>query len=315
MNVFLERLKAIIPKEHYADVVASFSQPPKTGVRLNPLRSNDPSLIPSLISHTIEPTWIDNTYLVDASEKEILTHSEAFANGEFYIQSLSSMLPALLLELAPGQEILDLCAAPGSKTSQMAALIHNDGHIAAVERNKKRFFKLQDNLKRQGVTCVKTFLRDGKTVYQHCADKFDRVLVDAPCSSESRFDTNNPDTYKYWDEKNIKQIARDQWQLLYSGFVSLKPGGILVYSTCTFAPEENEAVVNKLFKKFGDQVTILPIELPLTNTQPGLLTWRNKTFDKRVQDCLRILPSQSTEGFFLTKIQKNHVASDATSGS
>ena len=304
MDVFFERLKQIIPTQLFQQIIATFGQSKKLGIRLNTLKTASLESLSALVTHPLTTTDFENIYLAEPDDREALTHSQEFSDGLFYIQNLSSMLPALLLELLPGQEILDLCAAPGSKTSQLATLINNNGHIAAVERNKKRYFKLQDNLRRQGVTCVKTFLRDGKTVYRHCENKFDRVLVDAPCSSEAVFNTNNPDSFKYWDPKNIKKIARDQWQLLYSGFVSLKPGGILIYSTCTFEPEENEAVVNKLLKKFGDQMQLLPINLTITNTQPGLGEWQSKIFHPDTHKCVRILPTQAFEGFFITKIRK-----------
>lgn len=304
MDVFFEQLKHIIPTQHYRAVVATFESPKQLGIRLNRLKAITIDVLSNLVSHPLRPTKHDDIYLAHPDDREALTHSKAFSDGLFYIQNLSSMLPALLLELESGQEILDLCAAPGSKTSQIATLINNEGHIAAVERNKKRYFKLQDNLHRQGVTCAKLFLRDGKTVYRHCQDKFDRVLVDAPCSSEAVFNTQNPDSFKYWDPKHIKKIARDQWQLLYSGFVSLKPGGILIYSTCTFEPEENEAVVNKLLKKFGDQAQLLPIELPIENIQSGLSSWQDKPFHPDIHHCTRILPTDAYEGFFVAKIRK-----------
>lgn len=304
MHVFFERLKHIIPAHSYQHVITTFNDPKQLGIRLNNLKTTSLTTLSTQVAHSLISTPFTNSYLADPRDREMLTHSQEFNEGLFYIQNISSMLPAFILELETQQHILDLCAAPGSKTSQMAALINNDGYIAAVERNKKRYFKLQDNLKRQGVNCVKTFLRDGKTVYQHCKDKFDRVLVDAPCSSEAVFNTYNHDSFKHWDPKNIKKIARDQWQLLYSGFVSLKPGGILVYSTCTFAPEENEAVINKLLKKFNHQVELLSFELPITNIQPGLTEWQSKPFHPDTQRCIRILPTQAYEGFFMAKIKK-----------
>jgi NOL1/NOP2/sun family putative RNA methylase len=305
MNEFLARLQSILPEDNYNQIVDSFSTPHKLGVRLNTLKTQDKSILEELIQNNLEPTPYANIFLTLPEHKDTLTHSKEFEQGLFYIQSLSSMLPVLLLDVKPGQEILDLCAAPGSKTSLLATLINNNGHIAAVERNKKRYYRLKDNLQRQGVTCVKTFLRDGKTVYRHCENKFDRVLVDAPCSSETRFDFNDEHTTKFWDEKHMKRNARDQWQLLYSGFVSLKPGGLLIYSTCTFAPEENEAVINKLIKKFGDDAQILPLDIPFNNIQSGLIEWQGKTFHPDVGKCLRILPNKDMEGFFLCAIKKN----------
>ena len=120
---------------------------------------------------------------------------------------------------------------------------------------------------------------------------------------------NNDHTTQFWDEKNIKRNARDQWQLLYSGFKSLKPDGLLIYSTCTFAPEENEAVVNKLFKKFGASAQLVPLQLPFNNVQPGLIEWRGKAYHPEMNKCVRVLPTQDMEGFFLCGVKHNSVPS------
>lgn len=304
MHPFLTRLQLIVPPTQWAMVQESFYTPKHIALRLNSLKCTDASLLLSQLNCPLQPGPWPDTWVIDAAYRDALTYSEAFTQGWFYIQNLSSMLPALELDLTSNLEILDLCAAPGSKTSHIAALIHNKGHIAAVERSKPRFFKLRDNCERQGVTCLKTFNRDGKTVYRHCAEQFDRVLVDAPCSGEARFDLNNLDTFDRWSEKSIKKLAREQWQLLYSGFMSLKPGGTLIYSTCTTAPEENEAVVNKLLKKFAGHVTLQPISHLPDNHQAGLTSWQNKLFHDDLSLTTRILPNNQFESFFIAKVKK-----------
>lgn len=304
MHPFLTRLQSIVPTEHWPSVEKSFYAPKAISLRLNPLKCTDADTLRSQLDCPLTPGPWPNTWVTDASHRYALTYSDAFTQGWFYIQNLSSMLPALELDLIPNLDILDLCAAPGSKTSHIATIIHNDGHIAAVERSKPRFFKLRDNLEKQGVTCVKTFNRDGKTVYRHCADQFDRVLVDAPCSGEARFDLNDPHALDQWSEKAIKKLAREQWQLLYSGFMSLKPGGTLIYSTCTTAPEENEGVVNKLLKKFGDLAKLEPLTHLPSNHQPGLLSWGAKSFHNDLSKTARILPNSQFESFYIAKIRK-----------
>lgn len=304
MHPFLTRLQAIVPPDNWSSVEQSFYETKQISLRLNTLKCHDIDSLRAQLDCPLTPgPWL-NTLVTEAKYRDTLTYSQAFTDGLFYIQNLSSMLPALELNLSPGLEILDLCAAPGSKTSQLAMLINNNGHIAAVERSKPRFFKLKDNLARQGVNCVKAFCRDGKTVYRHCAEKFDRVLIDAPCSGEARFDLNNQHTLDNWSEKAIKKLAREQWQLLYSGFMSLKPGGTLIYSTCTTAPEENEGVMNKLIKKFGDQAQLQLLDNLPKNYQPGLTSWQGKTFNDDMTLTARILPTHQFDAFFIAKVKK-----------
>lgn len=273
---FIERLKDLVPKDDFDSVLGSFSQQKPITFRVNTLKASIEEA--SSILNAKSVSGFDNAFQVPADQREDLTHSALFTDGKIYIQSLSSMLAPLWLDPQPGEEILDLAAAPGSKTTQMAALMNNEGRIAAVEKVKGRYYKLKDNCKRQGASCVAFYCKDGATVWRSCENRFDRVLLDAPCSSEGRFRTDDPKSYEYWSLKKVKDMARKQWQLLYSAFRSLKPGGILVYSTCTFAREENENQIEKLKKKFGDAVIVEKME--------------------------RILPDNLWDAFFLCRIRK-----------
>ena len=307
-RAFIERLTQIVPKAALESVLASFCTAKPVCFRVNTLKSTIQDVIQQLTVNgfNITPTTpLPNAFFVPASQRRQLTHSPEHEQGLIYLQNLSSQLPPLLLDPQPGEEILDLAAAPGSKTTQIAALMQNQGRVAAVEKVRNRFFKLKDNLAQQGVTIAATYLKDGSSVYRSCKERFDRVLLDAPCSSEARFDNHDPRSFHYWSEAKIKEMQRKQWPLLYSAFQSLKPGGTLVYATCSFAPEENEAIVNKLLKKFPNTVEIAPIELALPNTQPGLTAWQHNTFLPAVSRCLRILPTDQMSGFFLCKIHKS----------
>jgi len=292
-HLFLQRLQNIVHEDDLDNVVASFSSIKPISFRINTLKTtvNDE---PNEIDAKTVPGF-KNAFLIPNDKREALTHSKAFTEGKFYIQSLSSMLPPIILGPQPGEEILDLTAAPGSKTTQIAAMMNNTGRIAAVEKVKSRFFKLKDNCHRQGASCVAFYCKDGATVWRSCENRFDRVLLDAPCSSEGRFSTFDPKSFQYWSEGKIKEMSRKQWPLLYSAFRSLKPGGVLVYSTCTFAPEENEQQIAKLIKKFGDQVMVEKIELPFVNLRPGL---------DPINNAIRVLPNDIMDGFFLCRIRK-----------
>ena len=306
-SIFLERLSTIVPPANLATVINSFSTTKPVAFRVNTLKYDIDAVTTELAQANFQLTsipWYDCAFTIPHAQREQLVQTDIFNDGKIYIQSVSSMLPPLILAPQPGEEILDLTAAPGSKTTQIASLMQNQGRLAAVEKSKPRFFKLQRILEQQGATCVKTYLKDGRQVWRSCQDRFDRILLDAPCSSEGRFSTHDPTSFQYWSEQKIKAMSRKQWQLLHSAFLSLKPGGILVYSTCTFAPEENECIIDKLIKKYNSTLTIEPIQCPVPDHQPGLTEWQTKPLAKAVNHSIRILPNKHIDGFFICKIKK-----------
>lgn len=299
---FLNRLSEIIPPAQLEQVLAEFDRMPVTAFRLNLLKTQSLPLFPFPV-HVV--SWLPYAYWVDASHRSALLDSDAFKAQQVYVQNLSSMIPPLLLNPQKTDAVLDLCAAPGSKTLQMAGLMENEGHIAAVEVIKNRFFKLQANLKAQGATNVRTFLKDGTWVWKNRPNHFDKVLVDAPCSTEARFKTYDADSFAYWSERKIKEMVRKQEKLLASGIRCLKSGGTLLYSTCSFAPEENEGVVSKILHDFEGEISLLPIQLPFQNSQQGLLAWRGKSFHPDVIYTRRVLPTEQMEAFYVAQFIKH----------
>jgi 16S rRNA C967 or C1407 C5-methylase (RsmB/RsmF family) len=174
-----------------------------------------------------------------------------------------------------------------------------------VELVRSRFFKLRNNLQAQGATAVRTFLQNGERVWRYRPEHFDRVLLDAPCSSEGRFTTEDPQTYAYWSHRKIAEMARKQRRLLFSGIQALRPGGILVYSTCTFAPEENEAVLDWMLARFGEALAVEPTVLELDNMVSPLPEWNGRVFLPGVAHGRRILPTTSMQSFFIARIRKD----------
>lgn len=247
---------------------------------------------------------IDGVYRIPSEQRRALTETDECQQGLLYIQNPSSILAAMTLDAHPGEEILDLAAAPGGKTLLIAQAMQNQGRIAAVEASKPRFFKLKANLERCGVDITQLYLKDGRKVGRQCPDRFDRVLLDAPCSAEAEISTLNPKSYEYWSEKKIKRLGSKQFQMLESAFTALKPGGTLLYCTCTFAPEENELVVNKLLAKYPN-AQMTDISLPINNIQAGLTIWKGAELNTNMQKTRRILPNQQYAGFFMAKLLKN----------
>ena len=305
-TAFTERLSQVFPNDQYVQLLNTFYTPKQISFRINTLKSSRQqamSLLPTTLKVTEVPHF-PHSYAINSEDKQQLTHSQAFVNGHIYIQNLSSMLPALLLAPSNTDRVLDITAAPGSKTTQLAALMQNQGWISAVEINKPRFHKLKNNLTLQGTENVHTYLMDGADVWRKCPQQFDKILVDAPCSSESRISALDEESYAYWSEKKIKEMCKKQKRLLFSAVLSLKCGGEIIYSTCSFAPEENEMAIHRLLKKFSKEIEIVPIELPIDNWQAGLTQWKSKQFHPDLIHSKRILPTTIMDGFYICKLRK-----------
>ncbi len=296
-----------MPQPDLAGVLDAMRSPRAIGFRVNTLRTDTAAVKTRLGEAGVgynEVDWFDKAMWIPPDQRELLIDSKIFREHHIYVQNLSSMAAPLVLDPQPGERILDLTAAPGSKTTQLACLVDQVGELAAVEVVKNRFFRLRENLREQGADKVKTFLKDGQHVWKHRTQYFDRVLLDAPCSSEGRFQEDNPDSYRYWSERKIKEMVRKQKRLLFSAIQSLRPGGTLVYSTCSLAPEENEGVISRMLQRFPGIVNVVPLGLSIEGMRPALEDWKGKPFDPQLQHARRILPSYLMEGFFLCKMEK-----------
>jgi 16S rRNA (cytosine1407-C5)-methyltransferase len=305
---FVERLQQILPRRHYARVLASFAAPSRCTFRVNTLTTTVVDCITELRGLGLEPqpwAFASNAFSVPQEQRRTLAYADAHERGDLYMQNFSSLVPPLLLQVAPGQEVLDLAAAPGGKTLHLAAIMGNHGRLAAVELVKARFHRLRRNVEQGGASIVHLYCKDGSRVGRQVPARFDRVLLDAPCSSESRFSLQQPRTWAYWSENKIAQMQRKQKQLLYSAVLAAKPGGLIAYSTCSFAPEENELVIAHVLKKFGEQLAVEAIELPFDNTLPGLDHWRDRALNPQLHGAVRILPTETMSGFFVCLLRKH----------
>lgn len=308
-EAFLERLRSIIPSQKWDQIANTFSEPKPTTFRVNTLKANANAVRETLgqSGFRSEPvSWCPDAFILRSGRLRELQETDPYRKGEIYVQALSSMIPVLVLDPKPGEMILDLTAAPGSKTTQIACLMKGEGKIVANDNNKVRFFKLKANVELQGASNVMLSLKHGESFGRTHPGEFDRVLLDAPCSAEGRFDVREPASYRYWKEAKVREMARKQRRLLLSGLSALKPGGVLVYSTCTFAPEENEEIIDWALQKSNGGFRLEKIALPFPNQSPGLNGWEGKMFDPAVRQTLRILPNGQMEGFFIAKLRKSH---------
>lgn len=307
-EAFIERLYELLPRETADTVLEACSHPRPTTLRLNPLRASRAQLLDVFTRHgiAVQPVaWWDMAFVVTEAPLRQLTDLDEYKRGWFYVQSLSSMIPPLVLEPHPGEKILDITAAPGSKTTQIAAMMENSGQIVANDNSHIRIYKLKANLETQGVTNTVVTNRPGQIFWQDYPEYFDRTLVDVPCSMEGRFISTDPKSYTHWSTKKIKELAERQRFLLRAAISATKPGGVIVYSTCTLAPEENEAILDWIIRKEADAISVERVALSGIEGYPPVESWHGKTYHPDVRHALRLLPDPTREGFFVARLRKN----------
>jgi len=221
--------------------------------------------------------------------------------GYIYVQDAASMIPPVVLNPKSDDVVLDICAAPGSKTSQLAQYMENEGLIVANDSQGKRLSALGINIQRCGIHNAIITKMNGERKWKD-KEVFDKILVDAPCSGTGTI-RRNFKIAEMWSPGLVKRMANTQKNILKNAFNILKPGGTIVYSTCTQEPEENEKIVSDLLKE-NQNADLADINLKINRSKP-ILEFQNEKYDQRVKKCLRIYPQDNdTEGFFVAKILK-----------
>ncbi len=216
--------------------------------------------------------------------------------GYFYIQEAASMIPPIVLNPNENDTVLDLAAAPGSKTTQMAALMKNKGLMIANDIKFDRLKALSINLQRCGVLNTVTTLR---TNFKYV--KFSKILLDAPCSGSGAI-RKSLKTIQIWNPNMLIKLSRDQKRLILNAYDSLEENGTLVYSTCSIDPEEDEGVIDFLMRNRDCKIEKIDLDI---NKSEIILDYDNKHFNDEIKKCLRIWPQDNdTEGFFVAKIRK-----------
>lgn len=223
-------------------------------------------------------------------------------HGWLHGQEEVSAIPATVLDPQPGERVWDACAAPGSKTSQVSALMDDTGLVVANDNNLGRLSALRFNTERLGVTNVAVTNGDSRnfSLKPFGFDAFDRTLVDVPCSCEGTI-RKNPDTLDEWTLSHVEGVAGVQKGILARAIQATKEGGTVVYSTCTFAPEENEAVLD--FALESEDCRLVDYDIDLEHS-PGVTEWEGEAFDESVRKAKRFYPHQNdTGGFFCAKLE------------
>jgi 16S rRNA C967 or C1407 C5-methylase (RsmB/RsmF family) len=294
-NVFFERVNRINP-----EILEGLKEKKEFSFRINRHKSGLEA-IEELKKEGYNPKrveWSEWVYTLPMSERKKITKSKPYTSNKIYIQNLSSIIAANALDIDENDWVLDLAAAPGGKSLIFSEKARK---VSAVEPDKKRFFRMKRNFKEHGAKNIQTYNKDGRFVYKATGEMFDKVFLDAPCSSEAHIDLDEGITW--WNLKRVKRFSKLQKELIISAFEALKPGGEMIYATCTFSPEENEEVVDFLLNRY-ENAEIVPVNLPIKNIQSGITEWEDKKYKNDVKHCVRILPKDAYSGFFFTKIKK-----------
>jgi 16S rRNA (cytosine1407-C5)-methyltransferase len=276
-----------------------------SSLRINTLKASDSKNVLSNLSEfsQLEPiSWCSGAYLIKTN-KENITGSTYFREGLISVQNASSLLPPLVLNPSFGTEVLDMCSSPGIKASHLAAILNNTGFFAVNEPERSRTKKLEENLKLLGVK-FNLLNIPAQFLNRRVSQKFDYILVDAPCSGEGMIDLKSKDPFKFWNLKKVHALSKLQKRIMNSAVDLLKKGGTLVYSTCTLSPDENEEVIDYVIKKFPE-MHVMDIDIQVQNRVTPLSRWQDKVFSPEVAKAIRIKPSVEMEAFFVCKLKKD----------
>lgn len=288
INKYLEdKLKKQYNQDEFLKIIEGYNCKRKTTLRVNSLKSNIDEIKDELTKNNIsftEVSWYKNALIIN--DEVNISKLSIFNEGKIYLQSLSSMIPPLILNPKEGESILDMAAAPGSKTTELASLTSDNARIMAVEKDKIRFEKLKYNIQKQGFKSITLLNQDATVLDDYFL--FDKILLDAPCSGSG---TINEKSIKYFSEKLVNNSKLIQIKLLKKAIKLLKVGGELVYSTCSILEDENEFVINEILKEGNVEIiNIDAFDLPYLKSN--------------IEGTICICPTINYEGFFVTHLRK-----------
>ncbi len=299
-----ERKYRMLLGDEYELFLESLFKPLRDAIRVNTLKvTNVDALLRRLEAkgwRLEQVPWYPHGFWVSETGGRIGATVE-HCLGYYYVQDAASMIPPVVLDPKPGEVILDMCAAPGSKTTQMAQMMENKGVIIANDPKTKRIAALGSNIQRCGVmNCVITQM-DGRA-FGKLGPVFDKVLVDAPCTCTGTI-MRSPEILATWGPYTARSLSRLQKQLLRAASRCVKKEGIIVYSVCSLEPEEGEFVVDYAVRKLGLEVEEVNVEG--LKARHGLSEWMGRRFASGVENSLRVYPHDNwTEGFFVAKLVK-----------
>lgn len=300
-NIEIPQFLINMLKEQYEtktvkQILEGYTKDRRVTFRVNTLKSNVEIIQNILEKAGIEyenVIWSKEAFIIENKNETKLRELDIYKKGEIYLQSLSSMLPPIVLNPKQGNDILDMTAAPGGKTTQMAAMAENKAHITACEMNTIRTERLKYNIEKQGASCVYIMNKDARQIDDFFS--FDQILLDAPCSGSGTLNSNNQNIDKIFTMKLINKSTKTQLELLKKAIKILKPGREMVYSTCSILQCENEDIIQKAL--IGTNAEVVPIQFKGMEDLALLPV--------KINGCLCVCPDKNFEGFFVAKIKKN----------
>ncbi|MBI4143650.1 RsmB/NOP family class I SAM-dependent RNA methyltransferase [Candidatus Woesearchaeota archaeon] len=295
---FVEQYSKLTDWERFRKYSLSFL---RKSIRVNTIKTSAKELIDRMSENWVfeQIPWCSDGFWIEHKEGRIdVGNTIEHALGYYYVQEAASMIPPIVLDVHEHELILDMAAAPGSKTSQMAAMMKNTGIIVANDPDGQRLAALGINLMRCGITSQVITQMNGEGI----KGVFDRILLDAPCSGTGTI-RKSLKTIQMWNPSSIKRLVKLQLRLINHAFDILKPGGVMVYSTCSLEPVENEEVINTFLNKHPDgELTDIQLEI---NHSPAITEFEGNKYSSEISRCLRLWPQDNdTEGFFVAKIRK-----------
>ncbi|APW99168.1 SAM-dependent methyltransferase [Halobiforma lacisalsi AJ5] len=296
----LERYRPIV--DDFEAFLAACRRPLGTAVRVNTIKTSVERATATLEEEGVEFDQADWNPRVLRLETDSPGATWASFHGFTHGQEEVSAVPPVVLDPQPGERVWDACAAPGGKATQIAALMDDEGTVVANDSNLGRISALRFNAERLGATNLAVTNADARnySLAPFSFDEFDRALVDAPCSCEGTI-RKNPDALENWSEDHIASVSGIQKGILRRAVQATTAGGTVVYSTCTFAPEENEAVVQHVLEE--ENCRVVEFDLGLEHA-PGLTEWDGEEFDESLERADRIYPHHNdTGGFFVAKLE------------
>ena len=298
---FLDSMKEILG-EDYEAFLTGFDGQRQYGLRVNTLKMNLEEFERIAPFHLKKVPWISNGYFYEA--EDVPARHPFYSAGLYYLQEPSAMTPASRLKVQPGERVLDLCAAPGGKATELGAALQGEGLLVANDINTARARALLRNLELFGISNSFVTNEPPHVLAERFPEFFHKIMVDAPCSGEGMF-RKNPAVVDSWQEKGPEYFSKLQREIIVQAADMLLPGGMMFYSTCTFSPLENEKTITHLLKERPD-MEVIPME-DYEGFAEGLTSYRGEVFDESCKLCRRIWPHKmSGEGHFMALLHKKN---------
>ncbi|HFQ93300.1 MAG TPA: RsmB/NOP family class I SAM-dependent RNA methyltransferase [Anaerolineae bacterium] len=299
---YLERYKPVV--DDWDAFATAVTKPLPTTIWANPLKTT-PEQLEMLLAQSgirLEPVgWYPGAYRLPAGVKPGLRWE--YLAGLYHVQEEVALLPAALLDAQPGERVLDMCAAPGNKTAQISVALQNRGTVVANDRSVGRMRAARQVFDRLGLVNVTALTQDAANLPAEIG-QFDKILADVPCTCEGTC-RKEPYVLRRASAQRARQMARVQRAILRKAAQLCRPGGRIVYATCTFAPEENELVLDSILREFAGEIRLRPTAAPHFTASPGLTKWDGRNLNPDLVHALRVWPHQNdTGGFFVAVLEK-----------